>query len=669
MRTSTLLVIGLLSAACGGGSGDDDVAMPDAGPDAEPPAPTAMCDTTPAPPHLLFDPGLLDVERAWQDGDRIVAAGTGGWVVFGPTGTVLARGSAEAVAAGSGIVMVTDGQWVEMCSTLDGHGVGSIAIASIGVAAVDPRTWRPGIAEGGGYAWLPTPGGLAIVSTSGTLRFSVDDVPDGTAVRATASWLTFDAGGRLRHVDPANGSYSDSDGFAGRVAGWFDGDERFLTLDGATVHVYDGDAAELASFMPGFIASEASGHGALVTARAGDAVAFHRIGGGAAPIGTFTATPSSAFAHGPQGFAVAEPGADIALHVFGRDGTTLTHETGTIPTPRFGEPLLAPASAGWLVGDDTLALVTGDPATPVVSYLSYGRVEAIAAATTGQVAIATSAGVVTVDVGLGVPRLQDRAAASVAFSHDGLRLAIAETSTWIADGIAVRIETTDGAVVDTIPGAAGDSTTEIVDAAFTPDPGVLTLVRGSNFLRQRSLYRLADDTETAIGPGLDTGVAAFDLRPVVAPGLAIVALPELDTSGTSVVTRRTALYRATGEAIATVDGLPIGWLDADTLLVDTSTAAAFTITEVAADGTVGATVTLDAAAPGYAVAETEMQLLGDGRVLGPNLRVFDLASGAEIPFAEAPHVGATPPRTGAAIAARDLVFATWWDPVIAVPLP
>lgn len=663
-RTGAVLIgVTLLGAGCGGEPGGG----PDApGPDADVSELRALCveGATPPLPSLFFDPGSTRPSTPiLAAGAHLITGGDDGWRLRDADGEQLARGPGEPLAAATGLFMVGNAAQISLCSALDGSERGAVLSDTLGVPLDDGSRATFGIAPDGSYAWVGGADRLVVVSPDGAIRFTIDDVSFETRVHATADNLYVDAGDRLRIVDAATGALTLGPPFLGELAGWFVDAERYITIDGSTAHVHDVAGAELASFALPSLAQRASGHGDVVAVYHGNGsrilqVSFFRIGGGTAPFAQAGPFDTDQFA--VTGREIAFPGPEPSFDVLEIGDTGVTRSNVVLPDWGSSPDLALVAlphgwaySAGWGV----VGVVSGDPDDYDVAIYGHGKLWSIDSAATGPVLIGTSAGTIALDPITGAEQWHALGAATrVVMSVDGSRAAILRAGT-----VELRDAAT-GAVLDQIPAVDGSSN-EVFDLGLTADATAALLVRGSFFEPRAVLHQFADDVEVAFGIAAD-GIGV----PVPSPDGTRFAVPTLDTAGATVKLTETNLYDAAGTLLATIDGLPIGWRDATTLLIERASDEQTVVAQVDAAGVEVATVTL-AETSFWRFDDVDLELIPGGRLYGRGHEIFDLATGALVPWPGAATAGPVPDRYLAAATASTLVFAQWWGPVESLPLP
>lgn len=656
--SSTALLVMLLATACSGdGAGavvdaaDPDAATDDAGPDAALDAAVDAAPDAAAPPvpvplflELGHQTGLTSLQRT---ATRALSVDAGGHWALWDLGAraLIAKGDRAcpvsqacqqpAALLADDTVLVRGMPDLEVRSAATGAVLATITTT----AALD--TPGSGVADDGSYVWAATTTSLRAWTPAGFPKVNVAGNYLVSQVHAAPTELRIGAGpagvDRIERVAVANGARTTSL-HDGTFARWFHDGARFLTTSGNLVRVYAATGAAVsATVLPAVTDLDAEADRVWIRTRDNfnDVLNVYRASDlTAAP--TLIPIPLSAE-------IIAAPGAVGVLHpTYGSfDAVALvtlavTHVDG-LPCGlgAFG----AGAAGGWMVGTGAGAVLTGSGAA-LDPPLARGKLTSVSGTVGGLAAVASAAGIielVEVDDTPMVVRTLPYLASHVELSTDGATLVATEDlpNGSCRPALPLRvIATATGAVLHQWPyPGLGDAGLLEVSVART----ALTLAH-YQFVGGALTKILTTATGVVLpsyGPPLTSDLQGIGGLLLFAPGgqraASLASYATIDQAFTY-------LYDA-GVQRAIIDGVPLGWLDDDRLLVARYARAGnqyvlMSTTVRAPDGAVVATLPLpDLAITGSLSARVRGQVtpVGQGQLYARRKNaVYDPATGAQV---------------------------------------
>ena len=657
-----LLAAALVAAACSGPGGDAldapaldapaldapalDAPAIDAGPiDGTPldgPAPDA------SPTDLLdLELGHLStVDYLQRAGTRALTAAGRHWALWDlPTRTLIASGDQScpvafhcslpvAVLAGD-VFLVRNRPLLEVRSVATGAILQTID-AGLSFFYV-PQT---GLASDGSYVWAAGQDGLRVWTTAGVLK--VDLPGNFQAARVFAAPLELRLGtgpvaGAVEIIGIADAARTTVP-ITGTFHTWFLDGERFLTVSGTTVRVYDRAGALLAAGNPA-TQENLTGQGDHVwTYRGstpGDPFAVYAHDDLDTPVATFTFDVPSVLVPAGNTIAVLPRGpAWFRLLTLG-------------PSSSLGPPIAVPIeylsaytgdASGWLIAGGHGAVFTGagNATGPV---LARGPVLSVSGTAAGTAALSVDSGttyLLSIDDTPSVLRTWPYRSSHVALANDGATLVASDylDAAQYRDDRALRvIDTATGAVTHTWPYRWADYPTIFFEFSVARD--ALTLCHARlrwdfpQWTSQRLLTTITGTPLPDYGPPLTVGSTLHGVHLFSPDGTRAAITPAYLDMGQALTTLHDG-----GAPVTTIDGIALGWLDNDRLLIGrwASDGQFISTTLYAAAGTPIPTPVLPELRP---IETTAHRVRGNVVPAGGNLffaraqnAVYDLTTGA-----------------------------------------
>lgn len=544
----------------------------------------------------------------------------------------------------------TDG--VEIRSAADGHFISLIAAPLM----IDPlgspigAWWK--LASDGSYLCAGSSSGLAAWSTSGQQLLSRPGNYSSVQTFASPGQIQIANGPAgqnvIETVTVGNGASATGPAFSGTFNSWFLDGQRFLTNTGTTVWTYSASSVE-----QGIIS--------LPTIRyvggVGNWIYSYQDNSNPPTVSVYAvgANSPSATYSGSTLASVIPSGSMLAILADGSGAGTVVDLSGSSPVKTdFTTPIgylsafAATSASKWFAANRYGVIVDG-ASTNAAKTLSRGEASSIAGGT-NQIAIATADGLITY-LNPATPTSTGTIAFSsskLALSSDGTVLAAAATSQYAQyspDRTLKIFSLPSGTTTGSIPYTVNTSGTPyLLDFSLSGSGTVLGQLLEVYSPSQFGEYRTVGPV--AGGPSIwsDPVMSSLPLSsgaPLISPDGTLISVTNLSQYYTSNIYQNGALVTAIPDVV-------VGWIDNNTMLVNTYSHGKFSFYLSAAiyDAT-GAEISTSS------IPElSRIQALGTDQIYSPvQNKIFSLSSGQAI-------WSATVPSTDGAVAGSYIVFVS-----------
>jgi hypothetical protein len=517
----------------------------------------------------------------YRSGDRVLA---GEWQTFGaqqiPAGWILwdvPTGRQVGADTSGMVVALAGGRFLTQQSGIYVHAVSDGSLqASINVGT----NTKFGLATDGSYVWAVSTTALTTWSPTAMQqathpgdysRASLFAGPNGILVGAGPAGANV-----IETVSPTTGASTTGPSFSGTFDTWFLDGAHFISTASSIIHVYTASAQLVETL--GLSSPSQLGGNADYFYNSGSTLDVYALGGGPQPVASYTPRQGGLLFSGDY---VADIGQDS------NTGTIVHLTSAKITTAPFTLPyrlvtaFAADASGLWAVGNEAGAIhYEGSLQSPTqAGNLGCGAANLLGGSAAGYAAVATGAGDVllinvvtgTVEHHLALP------ATGLQMSADGRTLAVWFSSWNPPFSETFTASSNDLDVID-VPGGMVTGTFSYGPSNVTGKP---TLLRASMSLGGTRLGRVLQASSaqgvltpierlitdrTGVTVVVDDSRMLDFLPPVLAPQFSpsgdYAALSDADSNALP----STRIY-AKGMPVTTVNGLAVGWVDENQLLV------------------------------------------------------------------------------------------------------
>ncbi len=349
------------------------------------------------PPGTFLDLGhTTTIHDLIVSGDRLLTRSSKTWILWDTTThTQIAKGyDTDHVALGDGLMLACSANQIELRSAQNGALINTIPA----------NNTICGIAPGGGYiwTWLDQTGGKGALGvwTLAGLHTIAKLVDNFDYFYVAPDEVRFGVGAQQQpsvvNIIPVNGAPpTQTPPYEGVFESWFEDGERFITRDGSTLRIYS--KAGVKEDEQGSLSSSDKFHGTgNYYWDKGYYLTIREVGGGGVPLVQTLYPSGSTIVRSKRALGVIPPQA-ASFDIFDLAGPApvkIQNPTGSWKN----KAGYIDKDLHWAVGNDTGVIYEkGTPQDPQASgFFGCGSPVDIAAAPTGDVAIATSVGKVLV---------------------------------------------------------------------------------------------------------------------------------------------------------------------------------------------------------------------------------------------------------------------------------
>lgn len=607
----------------GGGAGGDV----DAGDGTSGGHVTSSCGANPslsAPRYAVVDLGhTSDINRLWKTADRVLSHDSDGrWILWDSVSSrQLAHGQApQAFMALAGQTFAFDtGTNVELWSAATGQQLATVTVTG----------GKLGLSIDGTYLWSATSTGLHAWSTLGQPllnrvgNYAVANVFAAPTELQVASGVLAN---QIEFVPLSVAAVTSSPAFSGSFHSWFDDGARFFSAVGTNVWVYAKDGTQQ-QFIALPTIERLTGQGARFWTFQGNTPGYplriYSVGNAAGPDLTKNlSTLTTVVGGGDRILAIAYGTPSLEVIEL---GTPITSSMQALPIPYLSTGALA-SNGAWAVANDLV--VDSKTRTGPLATLGCGRAASIVGADDGLVVLGTSSSTLALDVapsGMATERWSRTVPSShVELSADGLTLVASGHLGWAQywEDRALRVYETSGGTEQLVFPYAWSDPTVFFDFAFARSAARISHLSGA-YEGSTWTYEVKVTSASAPTSLLTVSTSAAEVLKL-SPNGTNGAL----ASGGQSENTTTQLYRNLTLSGA-VQGFALGWIDDDSLLVNTYERGRFGSTQYLGAKIYDANGVLKGS-PSLPVLTT-FSGAGSSRIYAPLLNtIFDTQSGAAV---------------------------------------